>query len=279
MKYAINFANFDYLGDVKVLVELAVDAEQAGWDGVFLWDHVNLSFEGFGSGGIHADPWIALGLIAARTESVLLGTAITPVARRRPTKLAREILTLYQLAGERLIFGAGAGIAPSEFDDLGDESDLKMRAEMLDEGLQLLQELWSGEDVDHQGKHYQAKSSTFIPGGADIPIWIAATWPNLKPFRRAAKYDGVLAVKHDFTTPLTPGEVSDIAEYIGKHRDSDAPYNLSIGANTTDDSQADLAHAQALEAAGANWWLDGGNPGAESFESLRTRVRRGPPRS
>ena len=175
MKYAINFANFDYLSDPRILVDLSVDAEKAGWDAVFLWDHVNIVGEGFGNGGAHADPRIALGLIAEHTKSVLLGTSITPVARRRPTKLAREILTLHQLAGDRFIFGAGTGVFPSEFDYLGDESDLKVRAEMLDEGLLLLQQLWSGNDIDHQGKHYQVKSSTFAPGGADISIWIAAT--------------------------------------------------------------------------------------------------------
>jgi alkanesulfonate monooxygenase SsuD/methylene tetrahydromethanopterin reductase-like flavin-dependent oxidoreductase (luciferase family) len=277
VKFAINFANFDYLSDVKTLIDLAVDAEKSGWDAVFLWDHVNLILDGFGGGGPHADPWIALGLIAEHTESVLLGTSITPIARRRPTKLAREVLTVHQLAGDRFIFGAGAGVAPSEFDAFGDEVDLRLRADMLDEGLQILQELWSGKDIDHQGEHYHVKSSPFVSGGVDIPIWIAATWPNLRPFRRAAKYDGVFAVKHDFVTPLTADEVAEMATYIANHRESDAAYNLSIAANTTDDVQADLARAQSLEAAGANWWLDGGNPGAESLESLRTRVRRGPP--
>jgi alkanesulfonate monooxygenase SsuD/methylene tetrahydromethanopterin reductase-like flavin-dependent oxidoreductase (luciferase family) len=277
MKYAINFANFDYLSDIKVLVDLAVDAEKAGWDAVFLWDHVNLIFEGFGQGGHHADPWITLALMAERTESVLLGTSITPVARRRPVKLAREILSLHQLVGERFVFGAGSGVFPSEFDDVGDESDLKLRAEMLDEGLQLLQELWSGEDVDHQGKHYHVKSPTFAPGGADISIWLAATWPNLKPLRRAAKYDGAFVVNHDFITLLNPQEVVEITKYIRQHRDSDAPFNLSIGANTTDDRQADLDHAEAIEEAGANWWLDGSSPAVESLEVLRARVRRGPP--
>jgi alkanesulfonate monooxygenase SsuD/methylene tetrahydromethanopterin reductase-like flavin-dependent oxidoreductase (luciferase family) len=277
MKYAINFANFDYLSDLKVLTDLAVDAEKSGWDAVFLWDHVNLIFEGAGQGGHHADPWIALALIAANTETVLLGTSITPVARRRPTKLAREILSLYQLAGERFVFGAGAGVAPSEFDDLGDESNLRVRADMLDEGLLLLQKLWSGEDVDHQGKYYQVKSPTFAPGGIDVPIWTAATWPNRRPFRRAAKYDGAFVVNHDFWTQLNPQEVTEITTYIAAHRDSDQPFHLSIGANTTEDRQADLAHAQAIEDAGANWWLDGGNPATETLDALRARVRRGPP--
>ncbi|NIV76388.1 MAG: LLM class flavin-dependent oxidoreductase, partial [Gammaproteobacteria bacterium] len=82
-------------------------------------------------GGFHADPWITLGLIAARTSRVLIGTAVTPIARRRPTKLAREILTLHQLSGGRFVLGAGSGAWPTEFDDFGDPSELKVRAEML----------------------------------------------------------------------------------------------------------------------------------------------------
>jgi alkanesulfonate monooxygenase SsuD/methylene tetrahydromethanopterin reductase-like flavin-dependent oxidoreductase (luciferase family) len=148
---------------------------------------------------------------------------------------------------------------------------------MLDEGLALLQELWSGEEVDHQGKHYQVKSPTFAPGGVDISIWLAATWPNKRPFRRAAKYDGVFALYQDFVTELNPQEVAEITNYIIEHRDSDEPFQLSIGTNTTDDHQADLARSQAFEEAGANWWLDGGNPATESLEALRARVRRGPP--
>ena len=280
MKFNINLATFDYLSDVNVLVDLAVDAEKAGWDAVFLWDHVNLIFEEFGwGGGAHIDPWIALGLIAERTESVLLGTCVTPIARRRPTKLAREILTLHQLAGNRLIFGAGSGGSPSEFDELGDEGDLKVRAEMLDEGLQLLKELWSGEDIDHQGKHYQVKSPTFVPGGVDIPIWLAATWPNMKPLRRAAQYDGVVIVRDDLATQLNPQEVFEATQYVSEHRDSDEPYQLCITASTTDDSQADLAYAQAIEEAGANWWQEPGNPAAESLDQLRARIRRGPPKT
>jgi alkanesulfonate monooxygenase SsuD/methylene tetrahydromethanopterin reductase-like flavin-dependent oxidoreductase (luciferase family) len=109
-------------------VDLAVDAERALKDAVFLWDHVNLMFKGFAQAGNHADPWIPLGLIADRTESVMIGPSVTPIAKRRPVKLAREILTLNQLAGDRFIFGAGSGVAPSELDDLGEASDLRVRA-------------------------------------------------------------------------------------------------------------------------------------------------------
>jgi alkanesulfonate monooxygenase SsuD/methylene tetrahydromethanopterin reductase-like flavin-dependent oxidoreductase (luciferase family) len=275
MKFAINFANFGYLGDVGCLADLACDAEAAGWDGVFLWDHVNWTDMGF-----HADPWIALGIIAMRTERILIGTGITPIARRRPTKLAREILTLHQLSDGRFVFGAGSGLWPSEFDDLGDSADLKVRAEMLDEGLELLQALWSGEPVDHQGHHYQAKAQSFAAPGTRprIPIWLGATWPNRKPFRRAARFDGVMAINQDFSEPLSTQDVRDIAELIAANRDSDRPFEILCPLSTSDDAQADLARAQEYEAAGATWWMDSVFPAMEPLESAQTRIRRGPPR-
>jgi alkanesulfonate monooxygenase SsuD/methylene tetrahydromethanopterin reductase-like flavin-dependent oxidoreductase (luciferase family) len=275
MRYAINFANFGYLGDVSCLAELACDAEAAGWDGVFLWDHVNWTDMGF-----HADPWIALGIIAMRTERILIGTGITPIARRRPTKLAREILTLHQISNGRFVFGAGSGLWPSEFDDLGDCGDLKVRAEMLDEGLELLQALWSGEPVAHQGNHYQATAQSFAAPGTrpQIPIWLGATWPNRKPFRRAARFDGVMAINQDFSEPLSTQNVRDIAELTAAHRDSDEPFEILCPLTTSDDAQADLARAQEYEAAGATWWMDSVFPAVEPLESARARIRRGPPR-
>jgi alkanesulfonate monooxygenase SsuD/methylene tetrahydromethanopterin reductase-like flavin-dependent oxidoreductase (luciferase family) len=275
MKFAINFANFGYLGDVGCLADLACDAEAAGWDAAFLWDHVNWTDMGF-----HADPWIALGIIAARTERILIGTGVTPIARRRPTKLAREILTLDQLSNGRFVFGAGNGSFPSEFDDLGDPSDLRIRAEMLDEGLELLQALWSGAPVDFNGTHYQAKAQTFAAQGSHpkIPIWLAGTWPNRKPFRRAARYDGVMAISQDFGQPLSTDDVREIAELIVAHRDTDQPFEIGCGLSTSDDAQADMARVQAYSEAGATWWIDSVFPATEPLESARARIRRGPPR-
>jgi alkanesulfonate monooxygenase SsuD/methylene tetrahydromethanopterin reductase-like flavin-dependent oxidoreductase (luciferase family) len=266
--------NFDYLGNVNVLTELAVDAENAGWDAVFLSDHVNWKDMGF-----HVDPWIALGLIADRTNRVLIGTGITPIARRRPTKLAREILTLHELSGGRFVLGAGCGLWRWEFDDLGDPGDLRVRAEMLEEGLELLQKTWSGDAFDHQGTHYRAKGQTFYPGGANIPIWLAASWPNPKPFRRAARFDGVMAVKQDYSNPLSLGDVREIKRFITANRDGNKPFNLAVALNTSDDPAADVERALAYEAAGADWWQEGVIPLAENLDALRARVRRGPPRA
>jgi alkanesulfonate monooxygenase SsuD/methylene tetrahydromethanopterin reductase-like flavin-dependent oxidoreductase (luciferase family) len=265
--------NFGYLGDVNTLAEVAQAAEDSGWDAVFLWDHVNWMDMGF-----HVDPWIALGIIADRTTRVKIGTAITPIARRRPAKLAREILTLHQMSGGRFIFGAGSGAWPSEFNDLGDADDLKVRAEMLDEGLELLKMMWSGESFDHRGTHYQAKGETFCPGGAEIPIWVGGTWPNAKPFRRAARFDGVMAMNQDFNKPLSVESVIEIKQFIADHREDDSAFSLAVALNTSNNFEADVDRAQAYEAAGANWWQEGVYPPAASLDELRKIVRRGPPR-
>ncbi len=280
MKFSLNLMNLDFLGDARLLADLAVEAEDAGWDAVFLWDHINwpnAEVAGRRLGGFHVDPWIALGLIADRTSRALIGTAVTPLARRRPTKLAREILTLHQLSGGRFVLGAGSGGWPSEFDDFGDAGDLAVRAAMLDEGLELLEKTWSGSDFDHSGAHYRASGPTFCPGGADVPIWLGAMWPARKPFRRAARFDGVMAMRQDVSGPLSVDEVREIDRFVLKHRDRDKSFALAVALNTSGDDSRDRDRAQAYEAAGATWWQEGVYPPAENLEALRARVRRGPP--
>jgi alkanesulfonate monooxygenase SsuD/methylene tetrahydromethanopterin reductase-like flavin-dependent oxidoreductase (luciferase family) len=274
MQFSLNLMNFGYLGDVNTLADVAQEAEDGGWDAIFLWDHVNWTDMGF-----HVDPWIALGIIADRTERVKIGTAITPIARRRPIKLAREILTLHRMSGGRFVFGAGSGAWPSEFDDLGEQHDLRVRADMLDEGLELLKKTWSGESFEHQGTHYQARAQTFCPGGAEIPIWVGGTWPNRKPFRRAARFDGVMAMNQHFNNPLTLEHVSQIKRFITGHRENEKPFSLAVALNASNDYMADVDRALAYEDAGANWWQEGVYPPAENLDELRKTVRRGPPRN
>jgi alkanesulfonate monooxygenase SsuD/methylene tetrahydromethanopterin reductase-like flavin-dependent oxidoreductase (luciferase family) len=273
MKYAISLMNFGYLGDVRVLLDVAEEAEGAGWDAVFLSDHVSWK-----DAGVHVDPWIALGLIADRTSRVLIGTAVTPLPRRRPTKLAREILTLHELSGGRFILGAGSGLWNSEFADLGDEGDMKIRAEMLDEGLDLLQKIFRGEPLDHEGTHYRAKGQAFVSGNAEIPIWVGASWPSRKPMRRAARFDGVMAMSRDYRHPLSPNDVREMSRFVADHRGSDRPFSLGVALTSSDDASADVERAREYAEAGADWWQEGVFPTAESLEKLLAVVRRGPPR-
>jgi alkanesulfonate monooxygenase SsuD/methylene tetrahydromethanopterin reductase-like flavin-dependent oxidoreductase (luciferase family) len=177
MKRGIFLAPFDELADPRLLAELARDAERAGFDGFFLWDHVAYRPP------VEAilDPWICMAAIATATERVLIGPLITPPARRRIHKLARETATLDLLSNGRIVFGAGLGSDNSgEFSQFGEEADARARAQLLDDGLEELQRYWDG---------------AFLPTPAHrIPIWLAARWPNRRPVRRATRFDGLFPI-------------------------------------------------------------------------------------
>jgi alkanesulfonate monooxygenase SsuD/methylene tetrahydromethanopterin reductase-like flavin-dependent oxidoreductase (luciferase family) len=277
MRFGLNLPNFGYLADIHTQVDLAVAAEEAGWDGFFLWDHVN--FPGMGA---HADPWITLGVVAAQTERLILGTAVTPVARRRPAKLAREVLTLDALSNGRFVFGAGNGIFADEFEHLGDEGKLRVRAEMLEEGLELLQALCTDEEVAYSGRHFQVKTPGFGPpqGGRKIPIWLGATWPTQRPVARAARFDGIIPILDPYTEIISPRQVRELATFIGERRESSDPFDIVVPQmGQTGDPDKDRARMDAYAEAGATWVLDATFPAAEPLEAVLARVRRGPPPS
>ena len=159
MRFGITVPNIDGFADPAFLVQLARDAEAAGWDGFFLWDHM-----------IYRrpwrpiiDPWVALGAVASATSSIRLGTAVTPLPRRRPWKVAREVATLDHLSGGRAILGVGLGAPNDEFDRFGEDSDARVRAEKLDESLTIIDGLWTGEPFSFEGKHFNVGEIRFLP--------------------------------------------------------------------------------------------------------------------
>jgi len=174
------------------LVELGVRAEASGWNGVFLWDHAH------GSPWMPvpmADPWVVLGALATRTERVTLGTAITAAARRRPQKLARETVTVDRLSGGRMVLGVGLGEPPEEYTAYGETADRRVVADKLDEALEVLARMWSGERFDHEGPHYTVTDALYLPPPVQrprIPVWSACIVPHTRPLRRAARWDGVV---------------------------------------------------------------------------------------
>src|SRR3712207_4412244 len=149
MRYGIVTANLGEHADPRVAVRLARAAEAAGWEAFFVWDHL-----GFVRGGPSGDPWIILSAVAATTTRLKLGLAVTPLARRRPQVVANALASLDLLSGGRVIFGAGLGGSPEEFTAFGEPGEAKQRAAMLDEGLEILDGLWSGEKVGHRGPRY-----------------------------------------------------------------------------------------------------------------------------
>jgi alkanesulfonate monooxygenase SsuD/methylene tetrahydromethanopterin reductase-like flavin-dependent oxidoreductase (luciferase family) len=276
MRYALYTPNFGYFGEAAALAELAVEAEASGWDGFFIWDH--LQFPGTEP---TVDPWIALTAMAMRTERLRLGPMITPLPRRDLAKLARETTSLDRLSGGRLILGVGLGW-PSipEWSGFGHESDRKTRGAMLDEGLTVLAALWSGEPVDHRGTHYTVVCEAFAPATQKprIPIWLAGAWPSVRPFRRAAKWDGVIPIAKDILEggSLSPSEIADLTRLIRAEWKENKPYDVAqLGITTGAD---DTARVSEYAAAGTTWWLEARDPWNTTRDQLIARIRSGPPR-
>ena len=242
VRYGICLANIGSYADPRVGVRVAEAADAAGWDGVFIWDHLAFVWD-----APAADPWVTLSAIAASTSRVRIGTAVTPLARRRPHVVAHELATLDRLSDGRVIFGAGLGGSPREFGSFGEPTDPKIRAEMLDEGLELMRELWSGAPVTHHGKHYAVEGVTFAPPPVQerIPIWIGGNRPA--SLRRAARWDGWLADSADPTgMTLSPDDVAQRIEQIGR----DDGFDVAVL------GQSDRGDPAAYERAGATWWLE-----------------------
>lgn len=200
MRHALCLPPSGELADPRALADLAAAAETSGWDGVFVWDHVLRPQPEPQS---IADPWIALAVMAVATERVRLGPMVTPITRRRPIKLARETITLDHLSRGRLTLGLGLGVDTSgELSKFGEVVDPQLRGARLDEGVDLLCALWSGEPVAHRGQHFVADDVTVRPRPVQrprIPLWFAARGDARKPVRRAAKYDGLYPVDVDAT--------------------------------------------------------------------------------
>jgi alkanesulfonate monooxygenase SsuD/methylene tetrahydromethanopterin reductase-like flavin-dependent oxidoreductase (luciferase family) len=228
------------------------------------------------------DPWIALALVANATTRIKLGTIVTPIPRRRPTTLARQTVTLDHLSGGRLILGVGLGaLQYEEFEALGDEPNLKLRAEMLDEGLEVLTGLWSGEPFAHSGKHYHIKAAQFLPKPIQqprIPVWVAGNWPIKAPFRRAALWDGVMPGWDIMGgSKQSPQDVRDMVEYIKSRRSTVAPFEVAHGGRTSGtDRDADALEVRQYRDAGITWWLEDLNPWRGSLGEMRKRITDGP---
>jgi len=263
VRHAICLANIGTYADPRVGVRVARVAEAAGWDGVFIWDHL-----AFVWGPPATDPWIALAAIAGATSSVRVGTAVTPVARRRPHVLAHEVASLDVLSGGRVIFGAGLGGSETEFGRFGEPTDAKVRAAMLDEGLDVMRRLWSGEEVTHRGTHYTVDGVTLAPTPAQehVPVWIGGNRPA--SLRRAARWDGWLADSADPTgMTLSPDDVARSVERIGRGHDFDVAV---LG-------QSDRGEPAEYERAGATWWLENLHDMRGSLDEVLALVGRGPP--
>lgn len=282
MKYGVNLPNFGWFGDIDTLIEVAVEAEDAGWDGFTLWDHV-LVFKQEDMVLPFVDPWIALAAIACNTSKMKLCPLVTPLPRRRPWKVAREALTLDHLSKGRLILGVGIGAPPDvEFEYFGEESDATVRAQQLDESLDIITGLWSGQPFSYNGEHYHLNEMTFLPKPKQtprIPIWVGGGVPHKAPFRRAARYDGVAPVHSKWPEPVTPDDLDGVLDIVRSERGNLRDYDIVIcGATTPDDSKKNAEILAPWEEKGVTWWLEDINGMRADIDVLRERIRAGPPK-
>jgi alkanesulfonate monooxygenase SsuD/methylene tetrahydromethanopterin reductase-like flavin-dependent oxidoreductase (luciferase family) len=259
-------------GVPRTVAELAREAEEAGWDGVFYWDGISLgAMETY-------DPWVVMAAMAMRTERVRVGAMLTPPARRRPWKLARETMTLDHLSGGRLVLPVGLGaVDDGGFGKVGEPTDRKVRARLLDESLEILTGLWSGEPFSYEGEHYRLEEMTFLPRPVQsprIPIWVVGAWPSKKSMDRALRYDGILA----YTTrgEVTPEDIREIKRYVEENREGGDPFDIVWEGETPGDDPDRVASiAGPFAEAGVTWWIE--SPWSLAGEALRARIEQGPP--
>jgi alkanesulfonate monooxygenase SsuD/methylene tetrahydromethanopterin reductase-like flavin-dependent oxidoreductase (luciferase family) len=285
MQCSINIPNFGDFADPRTVATVASAAEAAGWDALFVWDHV-VHDKQRRRGQPFGDPWMLLTAAALATSRLRLGTLVTPVARRRPEQLARQVATLDVLSGGRVVFGAGlGGPIEDEFASFGDITDPVVLAERLDEGLELLSRYWTGQTVDHDGPHYRVRQTALLPATVQRPrppVWIAGYWPNRRPMRRAARWDGAVplfeSARHGHAP--SPHEVRELADFIAQQRGdrTDEPFDIVVGGVSEPSTAAE--QLGPLHEAGATWWDERqlqDNPDHHRAEPVLRRIDAGPP--
>jgi len=266
---------FGDLADPVVVAGLASRAEAAGFDGVFVWDHVQYRRD---PDGAHphgtpdlpvADPWVTLAAMAAATSRVRIGPLVTPLPRRRPQVLARQVTSLDVLSAGRTVLGIGlGGDTGREFSAFGDEVDPRVRGAMLDDALALLHALWSGEPVDHDGPHHVARDVQFLPRPVQRPhppVWAAGRWPNRAPLRRAAGCDGYFPIDL-----AGPDELAEAVSMLAELRDGDVDGFDVVAQGMPGDDPAPWV------AAGATWWLTTFRPWGVTTAEVDEVIAAGP---
>jgi hypothetical protein len=287
MHFGVSLPNIGEYSDPALVVDLARLAEDAGWEAVFLWDAIHVEMEG-GERPAAADPWIALAAMATATNRVRLGPIVLPLARRRPWKVAKETATLDQLSGGRLILPVGYGaIDDGAFSRVGEETDRRARAQRVEEGLEILTGLWSGEPFAYDGECYHLEEMTFLPRPVQsprIPIWLDAAWPRMRSMRRAIRYDGIIAGKRneDGTgAAMTPDDYREMKAWIEANRPEGPPIDIVREEETPGDDRERAAEVvQPFAEAGVTWWIEAAwvHVYRGTLASMRERIRQGPPR-
>jgi alkanesulfonate monooxygenase SsuD/methylene tetrahydromethanopterin reductase-like flavin-dependent oxidoreductase (luciferase family) len=266
MKSALWLPLFDELADPRAVAHLAAEAEETGWHGMFVWDHLRWRAPVRQAG----DPLVALAAVATATEQLRLGPMVLPLPRRRPAKVARETAALDLLSSGRLTLGVGIGSDrfAHELSKTGEQLDDRIRGEMLDEALAVLTDAWTGEPVHHHGEHYTVDDFEFLPRPVQqpgIPVWIAGFAGRVRPMRRAARHDGFFPVNLEHPDQLAEAvaAVTDLRQ--GRTTPFDVVASLPVDADPT-----------PYAAVGATWWLPELDPDAVTLDQVKGLLRDGP---
>ncbi|MBJ7330119.1 MAG: LLM class flavin-dependent oxidoreductase [Solirubrobacteraceae bacterium] len=278
-KYAVYLPHYGPFGDPFLLADLAVLAEESGWDGVFLWDHI---VHAPLTGDATVDAWLTLGLIAERTSSITIGPMITPLPRRRPWKVAREAVTLDVISGGRLVLGTGLG----DLEDYVTFSEPRRgseRVEKLMEGIELLRLLWSGNAVSYDGKWFQVDDIAMqpTPVRGTVPIWMAGAHTNPNALARAAQVDGVAAIRYpwDLDRMMSPEELAEIVSVVSGFRGGDMDGYDVIAIGRSEAGAAGVAHVDPFVEVGMTWWWETLHQDKEDLDGVRARIAAGPPKA
>jgi len=253
LRYGVYLPAMGPLGDPVALVDLAVRAEAAGWDGVFLWDHVLTAFAPI------ADTWTTLGAIASATQTILLGPMVTPLPRRRPWVVARQASTVSRLSGGRLVLGVGLGADETgDFTRFGEAIELADRKVMLEDGLDIVRAMWSGSAYRHHGSHYHVEIEDSDPEPHRIPIWTASSNASTGVLARAARCDGIYHNPEDHEA--TPEEVANLLDGLRRAGlPTDAAFDVAVRGNASSawpDPEPKNVDLAGLAEAGATWWME-----------------------
>lgn len=275
MKHGLFLPAFDGLASVKRMSDLAVLAEESGWDGFFVWDHLRYTPPVRDI----ADPYVCLAVMAARTSRITLGPMVTPIIRRRPQVVARQAVTLDHLSQGRLVMGFGIGddYPDGELACFGELTDAVDRGRAADEGISIFQGLVSGEKVNITGEFFRAEDVAFHPTAfrsSGIPIWTAGRWPNPAPIRRAARHQGMMVIQ--LTEPEHIDELK--ARLIAAGADLEH-FDIALWGQRDENMayRPDDRYAQ-WAAAGVTWFLTGPGPFNLDYDEVREYIASGPPR-
>jgi alkanesulfonate monooxygenase SsuD/methylene tetrahydromethanopterin reductase-like flavin-dependent oxidoreductase (luciferase family) len=277
LRFGVFLPAFGDFAEPDRLVELAVAVEEHGWDGLFLWDHLQ-AWPGLPV----ADAFVSAAAVAQATERIRIGMMVTPLARRRPWVFARQTVTLDRLSHGRLVVGVGLGDDGwGEFGSFaGELTDAVERGRALDESLELVEHFWSGEEVRHEGERFRVSAPAFLPRPVQdpLPVWVACVWPHRRPLARAARRAGCFPLLEQGDPPLLP-DPAQVAEVrrellaLGAAEDVDIVCRGATGLVPPGELAPGL---RACADAGMTWWLDSYAP-AEPAEEVLDCVRAGPP--